>query len=66
MLISAGHSPEVKTMTDLLGDNLCGGFTGDPARVLDNLRSLEELGISRLQVTEMVKGSLDEIAGVLR
>ncbi len=34
--------------------------------MLDNLRSLEELGISRLQVTEMVKGSLDEIAGVLR
>ena len=66
VLVSAGDSPEVKTMSDLLGDNLCGGFTGEPARVLDNLRSLEELGISRLQVTEMVKGSLDEIAGVLR
>ena len=66
VLVSAGDSAEVKTMTDLLGDNLCGGFTGEPARVLDNLRSLEELGISRLQVTEMVKGSLDEIAGVLR
>jgi alkanesulfonate monooxygenase SsuD/methylene tetrahydromethanopterin reductase-like flavin-dependent oxidoreductase (luciferase family) len=66
VLVSAGDTPEVKTMSDLLGDNLCGGFTGEPARVPDHLRSRAELGISRLQVTEMVKGSLDELAGVLR
>ncbi len=65
VLIGAGDTPEVKAMSDVLGDNLCGGFVGEPAKVLENLRSLEDLGISRIQVTEMVKGSTANLAEVI-
>lgn len=66
-LIAIGDSPEVQAMASTLGDNLCGSFVGPAERVLDSLRGLAELGISRIQVTEFVKGStqlLGEALGV--
>lgn len=65
LLVAVGDGAEVRALIDVLGDNLCVGFAGEPARVLDNLRSLESLGIGRVQVTELVKGSIEQLAKVL-
>jgi alkanesulfonate monooxygenase SsuD/methylene tetrahydromethanopterin reductase-like flavin-dependent oxidoreductase (luciferase family) len=65
LLVAAGDSAEVQGFAAALGDNLCSRFAGEPKRVLDNLRELEDMGIGRLQLTEVVKGSLDEIGAVL-
>jgi hypothetical protein len=48
-----------------MGDNLCGEFVGEPKAVLDRLRSLESLGISRVQLTELVPGSLERLGQAL-
>lgn len=61
VLIAAGDGPEVQAVSGAFGENLCGQFVGEPKRVLDNLRSLEALGISRVQLTEFVPGSLQRI-----
>lgn len=65
LMIAVGDGPEVKATAEMLGDNLCGGFVGEPAKVLDNLRALEEVGISRVQVTEYVKGSMAALGTAL-
>lgn len=65
LLVAAGDGPAVRAVSDAFGDNLCGQFTGEAKRVLDNVRSLEALGISRVQLTELVPGSLQRIAEVL-
>ena len=64
-LIGAGDQAAVGGLAETLGDNLCGSFVGEPQRVLDNLRSLEDLGIDRVQVTELVPGSTARLAAVL-
>ncbi len=64
-LVAIGDGPEVQAMASALGDNLCGSFVGDAGRVLDNLRGLADLGISRIQVTEFVKGSTDRLGAAL-
>ncbi len=61
MLIGAGTGPEIDALSSTLGDNLCGRFVGEPAKVLENLVALEELGISRVQVTEFVPGSIENL-----
>jgi alkanesulfonate monooxygenase SsuD/methylene tetrahydromethanopterin reductase-like flavin-dependent oxidoreductase (luciferase family) len=58
LLFAVGDSPEVKAVSDVMGDNFCGGFVGDAKRVLENLRELADVGISRVQLTELVKGSV--------
>ncbi len=65
VLIAVGDGAEVRAFADALGNNLLGGFTGEAKRVLDNLRALEAVGISRVQVTEMVKGSIAELGSVM-
>ena len=65
LLIAVGDNPEVEATAEALGDNLCGGFAGEPAKVLDNLRALGEVGISRIQVTELVKGSMAALGTAL-
>lgn len=57
-MIGIGPDPAVAELARQLGDGLCGGFIGEPAEVLDNLRALGDLGISRIQVSEFVKGSI--------
>ena len=49
LIRAGGRSVRVQAISDALGDNLCGAFVGEPRRVLDNLRGLEELGISRIR-----------------
>ena len=56
-MIGVGSPDEVAHLKAALGDGLYSTFVGEPARVLDNLRSLEDLGIDRVQISEFVKGS---------
>ncbi len=63
-MVAVGDDRETAPIRDALGDGLYAGFAGEPARVLDNLRSLEELGISRVQVTERLKGSIERLGSV--
>lgn len=56
-MIAVGEGSEVDRVRMMLGDGLYSQFVGEPARVLDNLRSLGELGIERVQLTDLVKGS---------
>jgi len=56
-MIAAGGPDEVAHLQSTLGESLYSDFVGEPAKVLDNLRSLEDLGITRVQVSEFVKGS---------
>jgi alkanesulfonate monooxygenase SsuD/methylene tetrahydromethanopterin reductase-like flavin-dependent oxidoreductase (luciferase family) len=62
LMVAVGDGPEVEAAGRAFGDNLCGRFTGEPKRVLDSLLALEALGISRVQVTEFVPGSLLRLA----
>ena len=64
-LVAVGNGPEVDAIAQSLGTNLCGTFAGEAAKVLDNLRSLEALGIGRVQVTELVPGSIERLAKAL-
>jgi len=56
-MIAAGDPDEVAHVSSSLGDGLYSTFVGEPAKVLDSLRSLEDIGIDRVQVSEFVKGS---------
>jgi len=56
-MIGVGSPDEVARLGSALGDGLYSTFVGEPAKVLDNLRSLEDLGIDRVQISEFVKGS---------
>jgi alkanesulfonate monooxygenase SsuD/methylene tetrahydromethanopterin reductase-like flavin-dependent oxidoreductase (luciferase family) len=58
LMVAAGDGPELDAIAARLGDNLCGRFVGEPAKVLDHLRGLEPLGITRVQVTEFVPGTI--------
>jgi alkanesulfonate monooxygenase SsuD/methylene tetrahydromethanopterin reductase-like flavin-dependent oxidoreductase (luciferase family) len=56
-MIAVGDTAEVGAVRDRLGDGLYARFTGEPRRVLDNLRSLAEIGIDRVQLADLVRGS---------
>lgn len=64
-LVGAGDQAAIGGLAETLGDNLCGSFVGEPPRVLDNLRSLQDLGIDRVQITELVPGSTARLAEVI-
>lgn len=57
ILTGVGDSPAVKGIRSGLGDGYLARFLGEPERVADALRSLAELGISRIQLTELAPGS---------
>ena len=63
-MIAVGDEPEVDRVRTMLGDGLYSRFVGEPARVLENLRDLGELGIDRVQLTDLVKGSSLRLAPV--
>lgn len=56
-MIAVGHGPQVDHVRTKLGGGLYSQFVGEPARVLDNVRSLGELGIDRVQLTDLTEGS---------
>jgi alkanesulfonate monooxygenase SsuD/methylene tetrahydromethanopterin reductase-like flavin-dependent oxidoreductase (luciferase family) len=64
-MIAVGDRAVTAPIRDTLGDGLYGSLVGDdPSRVLDGLRSFEELGISRVQVTERLAGSIERLGRV--
>jgi len=64
-LIAVGDDAQVGGIRGALGDGLCGSFAGEAAKVLDTLRGLADLGIERLQLTELVPGSLERLAAAI-
>jgi alkanesulfonate monooxygenase SsuD/methylene tetrahydromethanopterin reductase-like flavin-dependent oxidoreductase (luciferase family) len=61
-LCAAGSGPAIEGLTKLLGDELYGGFVGEPERVAEQLRSLEELGFDRVQLSPMIPGCEEALA----
>jgi len=57
-MIAIGDESEMAPLRAILGEGVYADFAGEPARVLDKLRALEDLGLDRVQVTERVKGSI--------
>lgn len=55
---------ELDAVRESLGDGLYADFVGPPDRVLGRLRSLGDLGIDRVQVTELGKGSIERLGQV--
>ncbi len=62
LLIAVGDDDVVAPVRDMLGSNLCGQFVGSPAKVLENIRALADLGITRVQVTEFLPASIARLA----
>lgn len=62
-MVAVGDGPEVEHYRHTFGDSFSGGFVGEPARVLDHLHGLAAIGIDRVQVSELVKGSALRLLG---
>lgn len=63
--VAVGNSEPVTERKRALGDGLFGRFIGDPEMVAEALCSLEDLGITRVQVTESAPHSLERLAPAL-
>lgn len=65
MLVAAGDAPQVAGLKAGFGDGYLGRFLGEPSAVADALRRLGELGIDRVQLTELAPGTHSALAGHL-
>ena len=63
-MIAVGGDDETARIGESLDGGLYADFVGEPSRVLGNLRSLAGLGISRVQLTERLKGSIERLGRV--
>ncbi|MEM7015821.1 MAG: LLM class flavin-dependent oxidoreductase, partial [Pseudomonadota bacterium] len=57
ILVGAGQGNHVKGLKGAFGDGFLSRFVGEPESVAQALHDLEGLGISRIQVTELLPGS---------
>lgn len=64
-MIGVGDDTEVGDLETALGGNLYGSFVGSAREVLDHLLSLEEVGIDRVQITELIPGSTLRVGEIL-
>ena len=62
ILTRAGTGPGVAGLKQNFGDGYLARFVGEPEAVADALRGLGELGIDRIQLTEMFPGSHSALA----
>ncbi len=62
LLIGAGESEAVQGLKAMLGNGYLSNFVGHPEDVASSLLALEETGISRVQLTELAPGSIDQLA----
>jgi len=62
ILIGVGDNEIVKALKAGFGNGYLGSFIGDGQDVARALSELEALGISRVQLTEMVPGSIEALA----
>ena len=65
ILTAAGDNEAVTGMKAMMGNGFLGTFMGHPADVAFALESLNDLGISRVQLTEFAAGSHDALAPAL-
>lgn len=65
ILTAAGSDPATRQLQSLVNPGYLGRFIGEPAAVADALAGLGELGISRVQLTELVPGTHDRLASHL-
>ncbi len=57
ILVAVGQNPTVNAMKSALGDGYLARFMGNPGQVAGHLRALGDLGIDRVQLTELVPES---------
>ncbi len=62
ILIAVGDDEPVRALEAGLGDGYLSRFVGEPAAVADALRELADMGIDRVQLTELVPGSHTRLA----
>jgi alkanesulfonate monooxygenase SsuD/methylene tetrahydromethanopterin reductase-like flavin-dependent oxidoreductase (luciferase family) len=62
--VAVGSNPVVDAMAGALGDSFYGSLCGEPAKVLETLHGLADIGVDRVQVTEFSPGSFTALAGV--
>ena len=65
VLTAIGDDAAVRAMQAIAGDGVWSGFVGEPRRVLDNLCALADIGISRVQLTEIAPGSLQRLGEII-
>ncbi len=65
VLVFVGCGPGADAMRQVLGDGFYGRMVGEPAEVADHLRSLSEMGIDRVQVSQWLPGSMTAVAPYL-
>ena len=66
LLIAAGENEVVSQMKAAMGNGYLGNFMGHPEDVAASLEQLGELGIERVQLTEFVPDSHDQLAPLLK
>ncbi|MEM9037250.1 MAG: LLM class flavin-dependent oxidoreductase [Actinomycetota bacterium] len=65
VLCNVGDDETTKRMEQLLGDSLYGRFYGSPSKVAEGMAWLEELGVSRCQVSPVDDASFDRLAPLI-
>jgi alkanesulfonate monooxygenase SsuD/methylene tetrahydromethanopterin reductase-like flavin-dependent oxidoreductase (luciferase family) len=65
VVAASGDHPQVARLGGVVGGDMFGGLFGDPARVVDGLLALEDLGVSRVHVNEFAPGTLDALGSRL-
>lgn len=63
-MIAVGEPADTGPIRDALGDGLYADFAGGADDVLAALHALADLGISRVQVTERLAGSIGRLGRV--
>ncbi len=66
LLVAAGENEVVSQMKAAMGNGYLGNFMGHPEDVAASLEQLGELGIERVQLTEFVPDSHDQLAPLLK
>ncbi|MEM9620893.1 MAG: LLM class flavin-dependent oxidoreductase [Pseudomonadota bacterium] len=62
LLVGAGDEPIVQGTRASLGDGYLANFFGPPAAVAQSLLELADMGIDRVQLTELTPGSVSRLA----
>lgn len=65
ILTSAGEDPMAQNFKDMFGDGFLGNFHGHPEDVAAALTGLADMGIDRVQLTEMLAGTQEALAPAL-
>ena len=65
VFLLVGCGPQAQTMKAGLADGYLGRFFGEAQKVAANLLALQAAGIDRVQLTEAVPGSIEQLAGEL-